>query len=102
MSCCVGFIWFRTATGESTSFLTNLLANAPEFEDAISVVTPPYKNHSVPDAKVVDARNDEHATWGILLEMLVLDGKTIVFQRLKFRGLYFTVIGTFQERDKRS
>lgn len=64
-------------------------------------MTPPYKYHPVPDAEVVDAGNDEHAPWGILLEMLVLDGKTIVFQRLKFRGLYFTDICTFQERKKK-
>lgn len=78
------------------------LANAPEFEDAIRVVPSSYKNYSVPDAEVVDAGDDEHAPWGILLEMLVLDGQTVVFQRLKFRRLYFTEIGTFREIKNRS
>lgn len=45
----------------------------PEFEDPVSVVAPAHENHSVPDTKMVNAWNDEHSPWSVLLQVLVLD-----------------------------
>lgn len=45
----------------------------PELEDTIGVVTPAYEYHPVPNPEVVDTRDYEHTSWGVLLEVLVLD-----------------------------
>lgn len=47
--------------------------NTPELEHAIGVMTPAYEYHSVPDPEVVLTRDYEHPSWGVLLEVLVLD-----------------------------
>lgn len=38
-----------------------------------------HENHSVPDAKMVNAWDDEHSAWSILLQVLVLDSQTVIF-----------------------
>jgi len=67
-----------------SSFCTRLTAVAdlsykPELEDAVGVVTSAHEDHPVPDAEMVDAWDDEHSSWGILLQVLVLNRQAVIF-----------------------
>lgn len=69
---------YSKITVHSASFQV-LCLGKPEFEDPVGVVAPAYENHSVPDAKMVNAWDDEHSPRSILLQVLILDCKTVIF-----------------------
>lgn len=61
---------------------TTASPSVPELEYAVSVVAAANKYHAVPYAKVIHARNHEHAAWCVLLEVLVFNCQTVVLQGL--------------------
>lgn len=56
------------------------------------------KYHPVPNAKMIHAWYHEHPAWSVLLQMLVLDGETVVLQCLQLVRLYISVDNEREEQ----